>query len=108
MHAPDHPVLLPPFTGMALDRASTERKEPEWVRRRLDDPAARAVTATHEGVAMTNGGEAALLRSPLPPEARDEPVLLGLEDGAPLFAVDLEALPRSEQLEMVEGADGTA
>ena len=90
---------------MALDRASTERKDPEWVRRRLDDPAARAVTATHEGVAMTNGEKAALLRSPLPPEARDEPVLLGLEDGAPLFAVDLEALPRSEQLEMVEGAD---
>jgi NAD+ diphosphatase len=90
---------------MALDRASTERKDPEWVRHRLDDPAARAVTATHEGVAMTNGGEAALLRSPLPPEARDEPVLLGLEDGAPLFAIDLEALPRSEQLEMGEGAD---
>src|ERR1700760_2413540 len=106
MHAPDHPVLLPPFTGMALDRASTERKDPEWVRRRLDDPAAPGpVTATHEGVAMTNGEKAALLRSPLPPEARDEPVLLGLEDGAPLFAVDLEALPRSEQLEMGEGAD---
>jgi NAD+ diphosphatase len=86
---------------MTLDRASAERKDPEWVRRRLDDAAARAVTATHEGVAMTNGGEPALLRGALPPDGRDEAILLGLEDGAPLFGVDLETVPGTP----VEGAD---
>src|ERR1700757_2848332 len=105
MRAPDQRPTLPPFTGMALDRVSTERKDPQWVRRELADPAAQAVTATHEGVAMADEGEPLLLRSKLPSEGREEPILLGLDDGAPLFAVDLEALPRSEQLEMVEGAD---
>jgi NAD+ diphosphatase len=105
MRAPDQRPTLPPFTGMALDRVSTERKDPEWVRRELADPAAQAVTATHEGVAMADEGEPLLLRSKLPSEGREEPILLGLDDGAPLFAVDLEALPRAEQLEMVEGAD---
>jgi NAD+ diphosphatase len=105
MRAPDQRPTLPPFTGMALDRVSTERKDPEWVRRELADPAAQAVTATHEGVAMADEGEPLLLRSKLPSEGREELILLGLDDGAPLFAVDLEALPRAEQLEMVEGAD---
>jgi NAD+ diphosphatase len=105
MRAPGPPSSLPPFTGMALDRASVERKDPDWVRRSLDHPAAQAVTATHEGVVIANGGAPALQRSELPSEGRAEPILLGLEDGAPLFAVDLEALPRPGQLGMVEGAD---
>ncbi len=105
MRAPGPPSSLPPFTGMALDRASVERKDPDWVRRSLDHPAAQAVTATHEGVVIANGGAPALQRSELPSEGRAEPILLGLEDGAPLFAVDLETLPRPGQLGMVEGAD---
>jgi NAD+ diphosphatase len=105
MSAPGDPSALPPFTGMTLDRASTERKDPEWVRRLLEDPATQAVSATHEGVAMTNGGEPALRRSELAAEARDEPILLGLEDGAPLFALDLEGLPDAVRSEATEDAD---
>jgi NAD+ diphosphatase len=105
MTTSDHPSVLPTFTGMALDRASTERKDDRWVQRRLVDPAARAITATHEGVAMISDGRPALLRTPVPAEAREEPILLGLQDGAPLFAVDLETLPRGAQLEMADGAD---
>ena len=105
MHTPDHPSVLPTFTGMALDRASTERKDAGWVQRKLADPGARAVTATHEGVVMTDGGRPTILRSPVPAEARQEPILLGLEDGTPLFAVDLESLSRDEQWDMGEGAD---
>jgi NAD+ diphosphatase len=105
MPAADDLSDLPPFTGMALDRASAERKDPEWVRRLLQDPAAQAVTATHEGVVMTNGGTPALRRIQVPPEARQEPILLGLEEGAPLFAVDLEALPPAERAEVVDGGD---
>jgi NAD+ diphosphatase len=107
MRAPDHPSALPTFTGMPLDRVSTERKDAGWVRRELGNSGARALTATHEGVAMTNGGEPALLRHPVPAEAREEPILLGLEDGAPLFAVDLEALPEAARQEMAEAADIT-
>lgn len=105
MPARDRLSALPPFTGMSLDRVSMERKDPEWVRRALDDAAARAVTASHEGVVMDDGGTPGLRRVPVPPEGREEPILLGLEDGAPVFAVDLEALPRAEQRELVEGAD---
>lgn len=105
MSAPDHPSVLPPFTGMALDRASTERKDPEWVRGLLNAPGALAVTATPDGVVMTNGGEPALQRSTLPRDGREDPILLGLQDGAPLFAVDLEQLTRAEQLEMVKEAE---
>ncbi|HWD75066.1 MAG TPA: NAD(+) diphosphatase [Solirubrobacteraceae bacterium] len=105
MPAPDDPSDLPPFTGMTLDRASTERKDPQWVRRMLEDPASQAVSATREGVAMTNGGEPALRRGELSEERRDEPILLGLEDGAPLFAVDLDGLPDGERSAAVEDAD---
>jgi NAD+ diphosphatase len=89
---------------MALDRASAERKDGGWVRRKLEDPGARVLTATHDGVAVTNGGAPALLRGELTSGEREEPILLGLQDGTPLFAVDLEALSRAEQLEMVQGA----
>jgi NAD+ diphosphatase len=105
MSAPDRLSALPPFTGMALDRVSTERKDPEWVRRELDDPGALAVTASHEGVVLASGGTPGLRRVPVPPEGREEPILLGLQDGAPVFAVDLEALPRAEQRALAEGAD---
>jgi len=105
MSAPDDPFDLPPFTGMTLDRASTERKDPQWVRRLLEDPATQAVSATREGVAMTNGGEPALRRSQLSAEGRDDLILLGLEDGAPLFAVDLEGLPDAVRSEAIDDAD---
>jgi NAD+ diphosphatase len=107
MRAPDHPSALPTFTGMGLDRVSTKRKDAGWVQQELGSSGARAVTATHEGVAVTNGGDPALLRRPVPAEARAEPILLGLEDGAPLFAVDLETLPRAAQHEVAEEAEIT-
>jgi NAD+ diphosphatase len=105
MSAPDDHFTLPPFTGMALDRASAERKDPRWVRGLLEDPAGRAVSAGREGVVMTNGGEPALRRSDLCAEGRDEPILLGLEDQAPVFAVDLEGLPDAARSEAIDGAD---
>ena len=46
---------LPPFTGMALDRASTERKDAAWIRARLRDPGARVITAGHDGVLVRDG-----------------------------------------------------
>ena len=105
MSAPDDHSDLPPFTGMALDRAPVERKDPQWVRRLLDDPATRAVTATREGVVMTNRGNPVLRRSDLPALDGDEPILLGLEDGSAVFAVDLDALPEAARSEAIAGAE---
>ena len=96
---PPRPVL----SGVELDRASAERKDPAWVAGRLRDPAARAVAATHDAVLVADD---ALLRIPAAvivdgteadgatPEGRaDGPILLGLEHGAAVFAADLEGRP---------------
>jgi NAD+ diphosphatase len=101
----DNPAL-PPFTGMALDRASTERKDAEWIQARLADPASRVVTAGREGVLVGNGATAApvLTRGGLPAGA-PEPILLGLDGDAALFAVDLDALAPGERDQAIDGSD---
>lgn len=102
--AADQLPALPPLTGMALDRASTERKDPAWVRGLLGDPASRAITATREGVVMTDGERPALRRAPLDGEG-GEAILLGVGDGGDaLFAVDLEALPAADRAAATGGA----
>lgn len=96
-----------PFTGMALDRVSTERKDPEWVRDRLEDPAARAVAAGRHGVLISAGGDgeqAHLVRTEPRERGPGQPILLGLDErGAGLFALDLEALPPSADPEHLSG-----
>jgi NAD+ diphosphatase len=94
MSAPDQTPAGRAFTGMALDRASAERKDPAWIRRLLEDPAARTIAAGHDGVLMRDGDAPALVRTP--PAAGQAPILLGLEaDGRALFARDLEETPPS-------------
>jgi NAD+ diphosphatase len=75
---------------MTLDRASTARKDPEWVARLAADPAARAVLAGPDGIVLGDGDQPAVVRAPLAERELDEPILLGLEGSEPLFAVDLE------------------
>ncbi|HEX3979033.1 MAG TPA: NAD(+) diphosphatase [Solirubrobacteraceae bacterium] len=105
--AADNPAL-PPFTGMALDRASTERKDAGWIRARLGDPASRAITAGHDGVLVRDGGRdaPALVRGAVPavpsgPEG--EPILLGLDDDTALFAVDLDGLAPDDRSQAIDG-----
>ncbi len=86
------------FSGMSLDRAAMERLDPFWVAGRLEDPASRAVVASADGVLVTGDRPVSLVRVPVPARANrpvDEawPVMLGLEDGAALFAVDFDAQP---------------
>jgi NAD+ diphosphatase len=102
--AADSPAL-PPFTGMALDRASSERKDADWIRARLEDPASRAVAAGHEGVLVRDGDRAT------PALARDavragtgEPILLGLDADAALFAVDLDGLAPGDHSQAIDGS----
>lgn len=78
------------FSGMVLDRAGAERLDPEWVAARVEDPASRALVASADGVLVTSAPPISLLRVPTPPGS---PLMLGLDDGVALFALDVEAQP---------------
>jgi hypothetical protein len=67
-----------PFTGMALDRASTERKDPARIAQLLADPAARALAAGRDGVLMRDGDRPRLVRAALESSPASESILLGL------------------------------
>jgi NAD+ diphosphatase len=95
---------LPLFTGMTLDRASIGRKDADWVKRRLEDPSSRVVLAGRAGVVMATGPPRAVLRAGLQ-SGEGDPILLGLEDGAARFAVDLDALPAAERAGAIDGAE---
>jgi NAD+ diphosphatase len=92
MSISDDTLATRTFTGMALDRAMAERTDPTRIAHWVEDPAARAVAASRDGVLIGDGSTTSLFRTALPGEARREPILLGLEEGAALFAVDLDAL----------------
>lgn len=80
-----------PFTGMALDRADLARKDPGWVRELVARPDAR-VLAAGPGTVLADGAQPALARLAPARGRLPDPILLGLEQGAPLFAVDLDEL----------------
>lgn len=100
MSIPECAPDVPTFTGMALDRAMSERERPEVVARLLDDPAARMIAAGRDGVLIGNGGDPALVRVLPSSEARREPMLLGLEDGDALFAIDFDTVAPGTRAEL--------
>src|SRR6202046_5667794 len=80
-----------PFTGMALDRADAARKDPAWVGELVARPDAR-VLAAGPGTVLAESAQPALARLAPARGRLPDPILLGLEQGAPLFAVDLDEL----------------
>ena len=72
------------FSGANLDRAPTERRDPEWLSARRSDPRARAVQLSERGVWIEDGR--LLLGS-----ADGSEVFLGLAGETPLFASDVSA-----------------
>jgi NAD+ diphosphatase len=72
------------FTGATLDRAGEHRADDDWVAQRAADPAARAVIVGDGGVLVRDGR---LARVSLADIGRAE-LLLGIDDGAPVFAAD--------------------
>jgi NAD+ diphosphatase len=72
------------FSGAALDRASVERRRPEWLAERRADARARAVLMSERGIWLD--GSRLLLAPP-----GDDAVFLGVADGTPLFAEDVSA-----------------
>ena len=97
----------PAFAGMALDRASTLRRDPAWVAQRLEDPESRFIAAGRDSVVIEDHGPPRLLRRPLDRESvsgsPDGPILLGLENGAAVFAVDLERLDPAIRARWLDG-----
>jgi len=85
--------VAPPntFERARLDRVTARRRDPAWVAERLADPAARAVVAA-EAAVLVDGDGLALAALPALLEHGAEPLLLGVQDGRALFAVDAEAL----------------
>jgi NAD+ diphosphatase len=83
------------FTGVRLDRAGdARRRDPAWVAARRADPAARAVVAGTEGVRLAGDRLAIVPLAEAPGAA--EPLLLGLDERGPLFAVDEDVPPPGE------------
>ncbi len=94
---------------MALDRAVTGRADPSWVASALLAPTTRVVAASREGVLLDHRTPQALIRRSLGPLTdhyvdTSEPILLGLDDGAAIFAVDLDALSPDARATFTEGA----
>ncbi len=95
------------FSGVEIDRAGTERLDPAWVAEHVDDPASRAIVASADGVLVGTEPPVSLVRVPVPARstrAAEEPwpVMLGLEDGVALFALDLDAQPLLERRRLSE------
>ena len=103
--SPSGPI---PYTGCSLDRAAPWRSDPAWVAARLLDRQTRFVPVWNNRNLVTDAdrprprflmGEQASLAL----ELADEVVLLGLEDGAALFAIDLSPLEEQEAHQAVGG-----
>ncbi len=105
MTDPGESPIQRPFTGMTLDRAMAERKQPGRVRQLLDEPGTRVLAAGHEGVLMRDGSAAELVRAPVASDAGSEPIMLGIDDrGQALFALDLDALDKPAREAVTGGA----
>ena len=71
------------FTGAALERAASERRDPDWVERQRARPEAKALALSERGVWLEDGR--LLLLAP-----DGHSVFLGLDGGRPLFATYAE------------------
>ncbi len=90
---------------MALDRASARRRDPQWIARLLRERDTRAVAASAEGVLLDEEPATALPRLIVPEvqASESDPILLGLEDGRALFALDLDATPPPVRISLLSG-----
>ena len=78
------------FTGAALDRAGdSRRRDQAWLDEQRAHPGARAVVAGDRGLRIVDGH---LELVPLAELNGAEPLLLGLDEHGPLFAVDEDPL----------------
>ncbi len=89
------------FAGPALDRVPERRGDPAWVADLAARPDAQALLVSEAGARAVRNGDTRLALS-TPGDLEGELVLLGLDEGLPLFAVDVgdgDGLP-GETLDM--------
>ncbi|MFF5206023.1 NAD(+) diphosphatase [Streptosporangium sp. NPDC000396] len=86
-----------PYNGTRLDRASVRRGDPAWIDTRRQAAGSTVIPLWRDKCLVTDMGLVTLPAS----EAGEEPVFLGLDAGAALFATDLSALDEGEALRVV-------
>ncbi len=92
--------LQVPLTGASLDRLADMRDDRAAVQRLLEDPRAVVLGASADSVLVTDEPTPKLMRRPLDGRANPyQPILLGVENGRPLFAADLDDADAQQQLE---------
>jgi NAD+ diphosphatase len=102
-------VAAVPYAGLGLDRATDRRDDPAWVAGLMADPRAR-VRPLWRDQCLVAGDPPTPLKLPVGAIDGTDParlVLLGLDDGAPDFAVDLSDLALEDALTNA-GADAAA
>jgi NAD+ diphosphatase len=111
MRRHDEPIApyAVPYAGLGLDRATGRRADPAWVAAQAADPRA-VVWPLWRDQCLVAGDPPAPVEIPV--AALDAGpatglVLLGLDDGAPRFAVDVSGLAEPDALARV-GADAAA
>jgi NAD+ diphosphatase len=97
----------PAFTGVTLDRANALRGDPARISQLLLEPGTTVVAATTDGVLVE---ESALRRTAIDgdPTRYVDPaaaILLGIEDGAAVFAADLDELDVGVRSSLEQGAE---
>jgi NAD+ diphosphatase len=92
------------FTGVALDRAEDGRRQDAgWIEEQLRHPNARALVAGSAGIPVENGR---LVLQPLPGDLPNQPLLLGIDDDSPVFAIDEDPPPAGATRPQLIGAGG--
>ena len=91
--------LIPAFTGATIDRASEVRGDLSEIQRLLKHPGAAVLGASSDSVLIADTPQPRLLRRPVEGHVNPyQPILLGLEDGEPLFGADLDDPEAESQL----------
>jgi NAD+ diphosphatase len=100
------------YNGLALDRAAGQRGDPAWVQSVLDRPTARLIPFWREKCLVNGtpgaGHQPAILAAPAAAAVlavATDTVLLGLDDEAGVFAVDLSPLKRADAIRLTGAAD---
>jgi NAD+ diphosphatase len=105
-HTERRPAAVP-YTGVALDRAESEREDPAWVAELAVGPSARAWLLWRDHALVSGDPPVPVTARPAAAGDLAELVLLGRDSEASEFAVDLSALSRAEALARA-GATDTA
>ncbi len=91
--------MVPTFTGTTLDRVAELRSDRGEIERLLRHPQAAVVGASADKVLVSDEPTPRLLRRRLEGRVNPyQPILLGIDDGQPLFAADLDDPDAQSQL----------